>query len=53
MPLQTQCTECGAESTQALCAACSQDKLLEQAQLENVPKGRAITGTVTAGMHIE
>lgn len=33
MHLKSECTNCGAATTQTLCAPCSQDRIYEQAQL--------------------
>lgn len=32
--LETRCRNCGAQTSAPLCAACEQDRLLQQAQLE-------------------
>jgi len=34
MHLKQRCANCGAPTTQTLCAPCTQDKIIEQAQLE-------------------
>lgn len=50
MALETRCIDCGTVTTQELCAACSQDRMMQQAQVEDAP-ARAITGTISASLH--
>src|SRR5438067_347379 len=42
MHLNQRCANCGAATTQALCAPCTQDKIIEQAQLATATAGKSI-----------